>query len=821
MVLSSGTSLMSLDAFRASFCATKWCIQNKVRSNSVFRTNCSFDYTSGLMFLRRKQDQLNLQNLHAIYNDVCSNTVKNHELELRERYSEALKGWKSLHTTLLYQIDAYEKCNPRMSSEEADMIAELKAIRDENVRHLIRLLLIVEPNGPTKKAVLPQSSIPLNLHSLSVPSLRSGLFQERLLSGNNQRFTQRTFRSQKHPSAKSESQTAASLSWAAQQKQSPSIVLEHAPFEDFDQTEYCATKGTRHSPGELDSSSSDSVVSALIDLSDDTSLNDENKEDSGVYRGTGNIKNLRPATHAPLPPPPRASRGRSLDAIEKTQFQPQMGLRPSMTKLPSKSTSKLPTTPPESLTQNKEHSGKTKPIKSVKLSHDSKAKPDQRLSTAKTSTKSSAAKIVRASVKALPSASAQKSTLNIAYNYKVVAKPPGLAGQNPKVVRKKKTGPSPSSQTNALIGAGLKNDTSPNLSYHNGILDDYSEETDAIPATDRVQSVKDIDTSDLGTKEMSSQEQNALIKSIKGIDETAATQILNDILVHGDPVMWDDVVGLESAKANLIETVVYPFKRPELFRGLREPPRGLLLFGPPGTGKTMLARAVATGSSSTFFSISSSSLTSKYLGESEKLVKALFLLARKLSPSIIFIDEIDSILGQRTEGEADSMRRVKNEFLVLWSALSSAAAGRDSSDEDAKRVLILGATNMPWAIDEAARRRFAKRVYIPLPERETRKMQLRKLLELQNHTLLDADFESLTNMTEGFSGSDITLLAKDSAMGPLRDLGVKLLDTRTEDIRPIQLQDFVESLKYVRPSVSQEGLSEYEDWASKFGSSGA
>ena len=158
--------------------------------------------------------------------------------------------------------------------------------------------------------------------------------------------------------------------------------------------------------------------------------------------------------------------------------------------------------------------------------------------------------------------------------------------------------------------------------------------------------------------------------------------------------------------------------------------------------------------------------------------------------------------------------------MVQWSELSSAAAGRDSTTEDVSRVLILGATNLPWGIDDAARRRFAKRVYIPLPEDETRRLQISKLLAYQKNTLLDEDYDQLVELTKGFSGSDITLLAKDSAMGPLRSLGDKLLSTPTDQIRAIQLEDFKESLKYIRPSVSAEGLGEYEDWAGKFGSSG-
>ncbi|KAJ5391309.1 hypothetical protein N7509_006799 [Penicillium cosmopolitanum] len=312
----------------------------------------------------------------------------------------------------------------------------------------------------------------------------------------------------------------------------------------------------------------------------------------------------------------------------------------------------------------------------------------------------------------------------------------------------------------------------------------------------------------------------------KGVDPQSARQILNDIVVRGDEVHWEDIAGLEPAKKALKEAVVYPFLRPDLFSGLREPARGMLLFGPPGTGKTMLARAVATESKSTFFSVSASSLTSKWHGESEKLVRALFGLAKALAPSIIFVDEIDSLLSARSSGsEHEASRRSKTEFLVQWSDLQRAAAGREQSardkkEGDASRVLVLAATNMPWDIDEAARRRFVRRQYIPLPEHQVREQQLRTLLSHQHHELSAEDIQVLVHVTEGFSGSDITALAKDAAMGPLRNLGEALLHTPMDQIRPIKFQDFESSLYSIRPSVSSDGLRKYEDWAKEFGERG-
>ncbi|QHS76659.1 putative AAA family ATPase YTA6 [Saccharomyces paradoxus] len=313
-----------------------------------------------------------------------------------------------------------------------------------------------------------------------------------------------------------------------------------------------------------------------------------------------------------------------------------------------------------------------------------------------------------------------------------------------------------------------------------------------------------------------------ILKSVQGVDPNACEQIFNEILVTDEKVYWDDIAGLRNAKNSLKEAVVYPFLRPDLFKGLREPVRGMLLFGPPGTGKTMIAKAVATESNSTFFSVSASSLLSKYLGESEKLIRALFYMAKKLSPSIIFIDEIDSMLTARSDNENESSRRIKTELLIQWSSLSAATAqSEDRNNMLDSRVLVLGATNLPWAIDDAARRRFSRKLYIPLPDYETRLYHLKRLMAKQKNSLQDLDYELITEMTEGFSGSDLTSLAKEAAMEPIRDLGDKLMFADFDKIRGIDIKDFQNSLLTIKKSVSPESLQKYEEWSSKFGSTGA
>ncbi|KAM5165431.1 spastin isoform 1-T1 [Mantella aurantiaca] len=299
------------------------------------------------------------------------------------------------------------------------------------------------------------------------------------------------------------------------------------------------------------------------------------------------------------------------------------------------------------------------------------------------------------------------------------------------------------------------------------------------------------------------------MKNLKNVDSNLANLILNEIVDSGPSVKFSDVAGQELAKQALQEIVILPSIRPELFTGLRAPARGLLLFGPPGNGKTMLAKAVAAESNATFFNISAASLTSKYVGEGEKLVRALFSVARELQPSIIFIDEVDSLLCERREGEHDASRRLKTEFLIEFDGVQS---GGDD------RVLVMGATNRPQELDEAVLRRFTKRVYVSLPNEETRLLLLKNLLSKQGNPLTQKELAQLARQTEGYSGSDITALAKDAALGPIRELKPEQVKNMSaSEMRNIKYSDFMTSLKKIKCSVSTSTLDSYIRWNKEFG----
>lgn len=272
---------------------------------------------------------------------------------------------------------------------------------------------------------------------------------------------------------------------------------------------------------------------------------------------------------------------------------------------------------------------------------------------------------------------------------------------------------------------------------------------------------------------------------------------------------WDDIIGLEEVKSRLVREVVAPQVNPQLFEGARRPEKGVLLYGPPGNGKTLIAKAVASKCQATFFSISASSVVSKWVGDSEKSMRALFSLAQKMQPSVIFIDEIDSMLTARSTGEHEGARRLKTEFLKQ-------TEGVTTSESD--RVLVLGATNRPGDLDDAAMRRLPLRIYIPLPELETRKELVRNVLKSTRHCLSSAEFARLARETEGYSCSDLAALTREAAKAPFQNFTEEQLMSSTPDqVRDVSWADFQVALKRVKPSVSKATLDELKRFERRSG----
>lgn len=301
-------------------------------------------------------------------------------------------------------------------------------------------------------------------------------------------------------------------------------------------------------------------------------------------------------------------------------------------------------------------------------------------------------------------------------------------------------------------------------------------------------------------------------------------------------VSFDDIGALDDIKESLHELVMLPLRRPDLFKGgLLKPCRGILLFGPPGTGKTMLAKAIANEAQASFINVSMSTITSKWFGEDEKNVRALFTLAAKVSPTIIFVDEVDSMLGQRNRaGEHEAMRKIKNEFMTHWDGLLS------RSDQ---RILVLAATNRPFDLDEAIIRRFERRIMVGLPSMESRELIIRRLLSKEK---VDErlNFKELATMTEGYSGSDLKNLCTTAAYRPVRELIQKERKKELEKLkrekgetpsdlpkkkeetitlRPLSMTDLKEAKNQVAASFASEGvcMSELRQWNELYGEGGS
>lgn len=329
---------------------------------------------------------------------------------------------------------------------------------------------------------------------------------------------------------------------------------------------------------------------------------------------------------------------------------------------------------------------------------------------------------------------------------------------------------------------------------------------------------------------------------------------LDSCIVRISPnVHWDQIAGLEAAKEALQESVVLPLKFPQLFKGKRRPWKGILLYGPPGTGKSYLAKAVATESNGTFFTVSSADLLSRWMGESEKLVRNLFQMAREAAaetkkPSIIFVDEIDSLASSRSDGENDASRRVKTEFLVQMQGVGN------GTDEDG--VLMLAATNIPWALDSAIRRRFERRIYIPLPDKMARVQMFKIHMGSTPHTVTEQQWHELAEVTEFYSGSDIENVVRNALMEGIRALQVAthfkrvpgpdpsdpskrvpnrivpcspgaagafeatIMTLREPEMvmeLPVTYADFRKSLMSAKPSVNQADLAQHEKFTADFG----
>ncbi|MBY8983918.1 MAG: AAA family ATPase [Candidatus Lokiarchaeota archaeon] len=313
-------------------------------------------------------------------------------------------------------------------------------------------------------------------------------------------------------------------------------------------------------------------------------------------------------------------------------------------------------------------------------------------------------------------------------------------------------------------------------------------------------SSKDVDDSSSDASRVSSEEQE-LIDMISGT-----------IVTESPKVNWEDISGLDNVKQALREAIVLPIAKPELFTGARRPWSGILLFGPPGCGKTLLAKAAATECHATFFSASSADLLSKWLGESEKLISALFKIARLKAPSLIFMDEIDSIATKRGEGsESGGERRVKTQLL-------SEIQGLKSTHD--KPLLVLGATNRPWDIDNAMLSRFEKRVHVPLPDMKARAGIFKIHTEGVNTDLTDEDYIELAVRSEGYSGRDIANVCREVIMLPIRELDMGgLLENSDQEVnvRDITLNDFKKTLKRVKPMTNKALMKQYNEWADEFG----
>ncbi len=275
---------------------------------------------------------------------------------------------------------------------------------------------------------------------------------------------------------------------------------------------------------------------------------------------------------------------------------------------------------------------------------------------------------------------------------------------------------------------------------------------------------------------------------------------MREVYIEVPSVRWSDVGGLTDMKQELQEAVEWPLKKPEVFKrvGIR-PPKGILLFGPPGCGKTMLARAVATEGEANFISIKGPELFSKWVGESEKAIREVFRKGRTAAPSIIFFDELDSVVPRRGMGLGDSgvSERVISQLLTELDGI-----------ESLENVVIVGATNRPDIIDPAILRpgRFDRLIYVPSPDHATR-MQILKIHTINMPLARDVDLDQVASQSGGYSGADLEAVCREAGLIALR---------RDINAKDVTLEDFRDALEKIKPSITPDMENWYQGFHKRF-----
>ncbi len=302
-----------------------------------------------------------------------------------------------------------------------------------------------------------------------------------------------------------------------------------------------------------------------------------------------------------------------------------------------------------------------------------------------------------------------------------------------------------------------------------------------------------------------------LIKTTEGEQRAESDEMIDKMIVTQKPsTKWEDIGGLAEAKGTLKEAIILPFVggRPDFVKITKS----ILLYGPPGTGKTLLAKASSNTLNATFFEAKASGLLSKYFGESGKIISSLFGKAKDKQPSLIFLDEIDSIAPSRSGDINESSRRVLGEIL-------EGMEGFSASKDD--KVIFIGATNKPWDLDDALLSRFQRKIYVPLPDDESRKVIFGIHLKGAE---LSVNVGDLVRRSDGYSGRDIAALCQKAINNMIREknpdlesLTSKQLETYKLETRELLPSDFDDAFEKVKPASDSSSLQKYADWEKEFG----